>query len=91
MHGAAYKNLPSMAKYLQDQGADIKLWNTKNKLGWTPLLIAEGYRPGNFKPSFATVDAITEVMLTNGVKPPHWPPNQSTPTTLIRMGGCPLS
>ena len=73
MHGAAYKNIPSMVFYLNEQGADIQLWNTENAFGWTPLLIAEGYRPGNFKPSFETVDAITEVMLANGVKPPTDP------------------
>ncbi len=78
MHGAAYKNIPSMVHYLNEVGADISLWNTKNKLGWTPLLIAEGYRPGNFKPSFATADAITEVMLTHGVKPPSGPKPKHT-------------
>ena len=73
MHGAAYKNLPRMAKFLNNHGADIKIWNRKNKAGRTPLLIAEGYRPGNFKPSFETVAAITEVMLARGVKPPTGP------------------
>ncbi|MFT6618873.1 MAG: ankyrin repeat protein [Limisphaerales bacterium] len=73
MHGAAYKNLPSMAKYLNSIGADIKIWNTANKMKRTPLLIAQGYRPGNFKPSFATVAALKEVMLANGVKPPAGP------------------
>lgn len=71
MHGAAYKNIPSVAEYLAKQGADIQIWNTNNRHGWTPLLIAEGYRPGNFKPSFATVDAITAIMLSQGVKPPE--------------------
>lgn len=78
MHGAAYKNIPSMAEYLHELGADIRIWNTKNALGWTPLLIAEGYRPGNFKPSFATADAITAVMLANGVKPPTGPKPKHT-------------
>lgn len=78
MHGAAYKNIPSMVYYLQEQGADIQLWNTKNSIGWTPLLIAEGYRPGNFKPSFATVEAITAVMLANGVTPPTGPKPKHT-------------
>ena len=78
MHGAAYKNIPSMAEYLHELGADIRIWNTENRLGRTPLLIAEGYRPGNFKPSFATVDAITTVMLANGVKPPTGPKPKHT-------------
>ncbi len=78
MHGAAYKNLPSMARYLNSVGAEIKIWNTNNALRRTPLLIAEGYRPGNFKPSFETVAAITEVMLANGVKPPTGPKPKHT-------------
>ena len=70
MHGAAYKNLPKMVRFLADHGADISVWNKKNKYGWTPLLIAEGFRPGNFKPSAATVEALHEVMLKAGVQPP---------------------
>ena len=38
------------------------VWNKKNKFGWTPLRIAEGYRFGNFKPSLVTVDAFHKVM-----------------------------
>jgi hypothetical protein len=34
------------------------VWNRKNRFGWTPLLIAQGYRFGNFKPSPDTVAAI---------------------------------
>ncbi len=67
MHGAAYKNLPKVAQLLADQGAKIEIWNRKNKYGWTPLLIAEGHRPGNFKPSFETIAALRRVMLAAGV------------------------
>ena len=73
MHGAAYKNIPAVVHYLDKVGHDIKIWNTNNHKKRTPLLIAEGYRPGNFKPSFETVDAITQVMLSQGVKPPTGP------------------
>jgi hypothetical protein len=38
------------------------------------LLIAEGFRPGNFKPSFETIASIHEVMLAAGITPP--PPTQ---------------
>ena len=51
MHGAAYKNLPKVVQFLAAKGAKIEVWNQKDKYGWTPLAIAEGYRPGNFKPS----------------------------------------
>ena len=70
MHGAALKNLPKVVQFLADNGAKIDIWNKKNKYGWTPLLIAEGHRPGNFKPSFETIDALHKVMLAAGVTPP---------------------
>jgi uncharacterized protein len=70
MHGAAYKSLPRVAQLLFDKGAKIEVWNRKNKYGWTPLSIAEGHRPGNFKPSQPTIDAIRSVMLAAGVTPP---------------------
>ena len=78
MHGAAYKNIPAVVRFLDEKGADINIWNANNGLERTPLLIAEGYRPGNFKPSFETVEAITEVMLSRGVKPPTGPKPKHT-------------
>jgi ankyrin repeat protein len=71
MHGAAYKNLPRVVQLLADRGAKLEVWNQKNKWGWTPLLIAEGFRPGNFKPSFETIAAIHKVMLAAGMTPPE--------------------
>lgn len=70
MHGAAYKSLPKMVRLLAEQGAGSKVWNRKNKYGWTPLLIAEGHRPGNFKPAAATVAEIHRVMRAAGITPP---------------------
>ena len=70
MHGAAYKNLPKVVQFLADKGAKIEIWNRTNKYGWTPLMIAEGHRPGNFKPSFETIAAIHKVMMAAGVTPP---------------------
>jgi ankyrin repeat protein len=70
MHGAAYKSLPKIVHFLADNGAKIETWNTTNRWGWTPLRIAEGYRPGNFKPSFETIAALKEVMSAAGVTAP---------------------
>jgi len=70
MHGAAYKSLPKVVQLLADKGAKIEVWNRKNKYGWTPLEIAEGYRVGNFKPSAETIAAIHRVMRAAGVTPP---------------------
>ena len=77
MHGAAFANFPKVVKFLAAKGAKIEIWNRPNKRDWTPLLIAEGHRFGNFKPSFETVAAIKEVMLAAGVTPP--PPQAPIP------------
>lgn len=79
MHGAAYKSLPKMVQLLADKGAKIDVWNRKNKHGWTPLLIAEGFRPGNFKPSVETIEAIHHVMRAAGVTPPPPTPRPDSP------------
>jgi ankyrin repeat protein len=62
MHGAAYKSAPDIVKFLAEHGADEAVWNRRNKYGWTPMLIARGYRPGNFKPAPATIEALREVL-----------------------------
>jgi ankyrin repeat protein len=62
MHAAAYKNFPRVVELLASKGAKIEVWNRKNKYGWTPLSIAEGHRPGNFKPSPETIAALQRVM-----------------------------
>jgi ankyrin repeat protein len=66
MHAAAYKNQPHVVQFLADKGAKIETWNRKNKHGWTPLMIAEGHRPGNFKPSAETAAALEKVLSTAG-------------------------
>lgn len=70
MHGAALKNLPKVVQFLADHGARVEVWNRKNRFGSTPLMLAQGYRPGNFKPSAETVAAIQRVMLAAGVPLP---------------------
>jgi len=39
LHGAVICNQPSIVKYLIEQGAEV---NAKNRLGWTPLMMAGG-------------------------------------------------
>jgi hypothetical protein len=68
MHGAAYKHLPAVAEYLGKRGADVKVWNQKNKLGWTPLRIAAGvHRTGNLRSSAETEAVIRKLMKNAGV------------------------
>lgn len=78
MHGAAYASFPRMVRFLDAHGADIAVWNRKNRRGWTPLLIAQGFRPGNFKPAEDTIAAIAEVMTAKGINPPPPPERDNT-------------
>lgn len=79
MHGAAYKNLPKVVAYLDGQKADVKIWHQRNKRGSTPYLIAAGYRPGNFKPSYETMAAIKRALARHGIEPTEKPPNRIDP------------
>ena len=63
MHGAAYKHVPTVVRYLAEKGARMDVWNTPNKRGWTPLRIADGVHRGmNIVSSPVTAVAIREVM-----------------------------
>ena len=62
MHGAAYRNFPDVVDCLAKHGAVSKHWDHKNKWGWTPVMIAQGHRPGSFKPSPVTVEALQRAM-----------------------------
>ncbi len=76
MHGAAYKTMPAVVKYLAKHGADISIWSKPSRNGRMPLWIAQGYRGGgNFKPSYETVAAIRELMISHGITPTR-PPKQ---------------
>jgi ankyrin repeat protein len=70
MHGAAYKNHPRAVELLAKRGAKPEIWNRPNKQGWTPLVIAEGHRFGNYKPSPVTVEAFHRVMTASGLEIP---------------------
>jgi uncharacterized protein len=68
MHGAAYKQLPSVVKFLTENGASVEIWNRKNSSGWTPLRIAAGVHRGmNLRFHVPTADALRAVMTAAGV------------------------
>lgn len=69
MHGAAYKNVAGAVELLWQRGAKLAVWNRKNRFGWTPLAIAQGYRFGNFKPSPPTEAAFRKIFASAGVTP----------------------
>ena len=63
MHGAAYKHVPTVVRYLADKGARADVWNRPNGKGWTPLTIAEGVQRGmNIVSSPVTATAIRQVL-----------------------------
>ena len=72
MHGAAYQSRFNLVPLLAEHRADIKVWNRKNKAGWTPQTIAYGNRPGNFRPSPDTIAAVEKFMRAQGVTPPKF-------------------
>ena len=84
MHGAAYKCLPRMVRFLASKGAKVETWNRKNRHGWSPILIAEGFRPGNFKPAPETLEALHDVLKAAGVTPP--PPTPRPDPAKARKG-----
>src|SRR5438067_623942 len=68
MHGAAFKQYPSVVKLLAENGAKVEIWNKKNVSGWTPLRIAVGVHRGmNFRFHEPTAAAIREIMVAAGV------------------------
>jgi ankyrin repeat protein len=71
MHGAAYQSRSKLVPQLAQRGADINIWNRENKFGWTPLMIAQGHRPGNFRPAPETIAALDDAMRARGVIPPR--------------------
>jgi ankyrin repeat protein len=65
MHGAAYKHVPTVVRYLADRGARQDVWNRPNSKGWTPLKITEGIQRGmNIVSSPPTAAAIRELLAT---------------------------
>jgi ankyrin repeat protein len=71
MHGAAYKHVPSVVRYLAAQHANVDVWNRPNKKGFTPLTIADGIQRGmNIVSSPVTATAIREVLAASSVRRP---------------------
>ena len=73
VHGASYQNWPKLIHELVQRGADIGTWNQSNRWGWTPLIIAHGYREGNFRPDTATIVCLEQIMRDRDVPVPKDP------------------
>jgi ankyrin repeat protein len=67
LHGAATSNQQSIVRYLVDNGAKL---DARNKLGWTPLMIAEGGQFGATVKEFPEAAAlIRKLMIDRGMNP----------------------
>ncbi len=73
VHGAAYQNWPELIRFLVAKGARVDVWNQPNRWGWTPLIIAHGYREGNFRPDAATIRCLEDIMKAANVPIPEDP------------------
>jgi ankyrin repeat protein len=68
IHAASYKQAASTVQFLIDKGAKIDVWNQKNKMGWTPLRIADGVLLGtSIRSSPETAAVLRQVMSAAGV------------------------
>ncbi len=64
LHGAVICNQPSIVTYLIEQGAEV---NAKNRLGWTPLMIAGGlYIANAHKTSPGSAEILREALAARG-------------------------
>ncbi len=70
VHGAVYENRFKLIEFLVEQGADLKTWNRPNKRGWTPLDIAQGNRPGNFRLAPESIEVLQRLLKAAGIEPP---------------------
>ena len=58
-------NQPTILQYLVEAGAQL---NTKNRLGWTPLMMTRGVFMANSKKEFpAAREILTKAMTTKGI------------------------
>ena len=55
LHGAVVSGQASIVKFLVDHGANV---DAKTKLGWTPLMLAEGVFFANAKKEYPAAAAI---------------------------------
>jgi ankyrin repeat protein len=70
LHGAATTNQQSIIRYLVDNGAKL---DARNKLGWTPLMIAEGGQFGATVKEFPDAAAlIRTLMRERGMDPEQY-------------------
>ncbi len=70
VHGAVYENRSKLIEFLSEHGADINIWNRPNRRSWTPLDIAQGHRPGNFRLAPESIAVLERLLRAAGIEPP---------------------
>jgi len=71
LHGAAVRGQTDIIQFLVDKGARL---DAKNKLGWTPLTVAEGmFFAQTFKESIDGAILIRKLMIERGLDPSQSP------------------
>jgi ankyrin repeat protein len=72
LHGAVVSGQPSIVKYLIDHGAQV---GATNRLGWTPLMVAQGVFVSNTKKEFApAAEILRKAMADRGQTVPEAKP-----------------
>lgn len=70
MHGAVLTSQPLVVKFLVDHGARLDL---RNKLGWTPLMVAEGSLSGAFGRPHPHMEALVRrLMIERNMNPDEY-------------------
>ena len=70
LHGAAMRGSNALVQFLVDHGAKL---NARNKLGWTPLMCAEGVFVANTEKDWPeTVLLIRKLMTEHGLNPDEY-------------------
>jgi len=79
LHGAVISGQPSIVQFLIDHGAQV---DAKNRLGWTPLMVAEGIFVTNTKKEFPDAAKILKkAMAEKGLKADSTSPAQAPAET----------
>ena len=65
LHGAVVSGQPSIVQYLIDHGAQV---DANNRLGWTPLMVAEAVFTNTKKTFEPAAEILRKAMAARGIK-----------------------
>jgi ankyrin repeat protein len=83
LHGAPLTNQPSIIEFLVEKGAKL---DVKNRLGWTPLMVAEGLLAGATSKRSPLAEAvIRRLMAEQGIDPTPYSQRRASPDVSPRV------